>query len=73
MNKQPIANARDADLRLSQDAMKRAAQRARELAGQTGTAIVISHQGKLELLTVANTAASISLHEPLVPYENKGI
>ena len=32
MNKQPIENARDADLRLSSQALQRAAQRARELA-----------------------------------------
>jgi LDH2 family malate/lactate/ureidoglycolate dehydrogenase len=48
MNKQPIATARDADLRLSVAAMHRAAQRARELARQTGTAIVISRGGVVQ-------------------------
>ena len=50
MNKQPIEAAKDADLRLSMNAMQRAAQRARELAAQSGTAIVISHQGVVRLI-----------------------
>ena len=48
MNKQPIEAARDADLRLSQHAMQRAAHRAHELTAQTGTAIVVSRNGVIE-------------------------
>ena len=48
MNKRPIDTAQDADLRFSMLAMQRAAQRARELAAQTGTAIVVSHDGAIE-------------------------
>ena len=48
MNKQPIESAQDADLRLSPQAMQRAARRARELAARTGTAIVISRDGVIE-------------------------
>ena len=48
MNKQPIDAAHDADLRFSMLAMQRAAQRARELAAQTGTAIVVSNNGAIE-------------------------
>lgn len=48
MNKQPIDAAHDADLRFSMLAMQRAAQRARDLAAQTGTAIVVSHNGTIE-------------------------
>lgn len=48
MNKQAIDTARDADLRLLPQAMQRAARRARELAAQTGTAIVISRNGIIE-------------------------
>lgn len=48
MNREPIANANDADLRLSQVAMERAAQRAYELAARTGTAIIISRDGVIE-------------------------
>ena len=50
MNKRPIDTAQDADLRFSMLAMQRAAQRARELAAQTGTAIVVSHDGAIEYI-----------------------
>ncbi|MEY2684810.1 MAG: hypothetical protein RJA09_1954 [Pseudomonadota bacterium] len=50
MNKQPIESARDADLRFFQQAMDRAALRARELVRQTGTALVVSHEGVIELI-----------------------
>ncbi|MDP3671507.1 MAG: hypothetical protein WA191_09045 [Telluria sp.] len=51
MNKNPIDQAHDRDLRLSQQAMERAAQRARDLAKSTGTAIVVSRNGVIEHLT----------------------
>lgn len=50
MNKQPIEQAHDHDLRLSQAAMQRAARRAHDLAKATGTAIVVSHNGVIEHL-----------------------
>jgi hypothetical protein len=50
MNKQPIEQAVDRDLRLSEVAMKRAAQRARDLANATGTTIVVSYDGIIEHL-----------------------
>lgn len=58
MNTQPIDTARDADLRLSQQALQRAAQRARELASRTGTAIVVSHQGVIELIRYPREASA---------------
>jgi hypothetical protein len=48
MNKQPIENATDPDLRFSQRALQRAALRAHELARQTGTMIVIFRNGTVE-------------------------
>lgn len=51
MNKNPIDQALDRDLRLSQQAMERAAQRAHDLAKLTGTAIVVSRNGVIEHLT----------------------
>lgn len=51
MNKRPIEQANDRDLRLSQVALQRAAQRARELAAATGTAVVVSRNGIIEHLT----------------------
>lgn len=53
MNSQSIENARDADLRLSSQALQRSAQRARELAIQTGTVIVVSRQGIIETINPA--------------------
>lgn len=73
MNNQPIETARDADLRLSQPAIQRAAQRAWELAMQTGTAIVISHQGVIEQITPSGTTSTQSqgVQEPPAPYGDK--
>ena len=48
MNKQPIEQAKDRDLRLSLAALQRAAQRARDVAAATGTALVISRNGVIE-------------------------
>ena len=50
MNKLPIDQARDRDLRLSQVALQRAAQRARDVARATGTTIVVSRDGVIEHL-----------------------
>ncbi len=50
MKPEPIENARDADLRGSYPAILRAALRAREVARSTGTQIVISRNGVVELL-----------------------
>lgn len=51
MNKQPIDQAKDRDLRLSEIAMQRAAKRAQELAKATGTSIVISRNGVIQHIT----------------------
>jgi len=67
MNKQPIEQARDADLRLTHSALRRAAQRARELARQTGTVIVISRQGVIEHLQPKPELAPTA-QEPTPPY-----
>lgn len=47
MNKRPIEQADDADLRLSIVALRRAAQRAREIAQRTGTDLIVIEDGKL--------------------------
>ena len=73
MNPQPIATARDADLRLSVAAMHRAAQRARELALQTGTAIVITRQGVVQTLSPSAAAAqpAPAVQEAPAAYDGK--
>jgi hypothetical protein len=47
MNPRPLELCDDPDLRLSLPAMRRAARRARELARQTRTCIVVGEQGKV--------------------------
>lgn len=71
MSKQPIENAQDADLRLSVAAMQRAAQRARELAVKTGTAIVISRDGVIEYLSPTPESATPGVQQPSVPSGNE--
>lgn len=44
----PIETARTRDLRGSWAALQRAARRARELAAQTGTALVVNRNGVVE-------------------------
>ena len=70
MNPKPIEQARDADLRLSFVALQRAAQRAREIAEQTGTAIVISRDGVLEYCQPQKEAVSMLQQTP-APYNEK--
>ncbi len=48
MNDLPIEQAQDPDLRSTRVALRRAAQRARDLAQQTGTALVVRRNGVLE-------------------------
>ncbi len=71
MSKQPIENAQDADLRLSVAAMQRAAQRARELAVKTGTAIVISRDGVIEYLSPTPESATPGGQQPSAPSGNE--
>ncbi len=47
MNIQPISSAKDSDLRLSEDAMRRAAKRARVIARQTDTQLVYCYLGEV--------------------------
>lgn len=55
MNKRPISQAQDNDLCLSQTALERAAQRAREVAAQTGTEVIISRNGVIERIRPQNS------------------
>lgn len=71
MNDAPIATARDADLRLSLPALKRAAERARELAARTGTAIVVSRGGVLEHIVPQPDALRAGVQEHAADYGDK--
>jgi len=71
MNKQPIETARDTDLRMSPQAMQRAARRARDVAAQTGTAIVVSHDGVIEHIRPEQEATGSLVQEPPAAYGDK--
>jgi len=47
MSKQPVSRLQDDDMQAVQPALLRAARRAREIARQTGTAVVVVRDGKL--------------------------
>lgn len=47
MNPQPISCALDSDLRLSEEALRRAAKRARIVARQAGTNLVYCYHGEV--------------------------
>ena len=75
MKLRSIDEATNADLRGSFQALRRAAQCAREVAERTGTALVISRDGVIEYLTFppveANKNAAVDVQEPAVPYRDK--
>ena len=66
-NTKPFENARDSDLRMSLPALRRAAQRARDIAQQTGTSVVVSRNGVLEYFKPDQVQIS-QVQEPLAPY-----
>lgn len=69
-NTRSISEAKCADLRGSWPALQRAAQRAREVAWQTGTAIVVSRQGVIEHLPPQPWPAP-TVQEPSSSYGDK--
>ena len=71
MNNERIGAAHDADLRLSYQALLRAAKRARELALQTGTLIVISRNGVVVEIDPAVEAALLSVQVSVPQYQTK--
>jgi hypothetical protein len=71
MNTRPLDEARDPDLRGSLAALRRAARRAREIAAQTGTAIVVSRNGVIEHVRPQPAATSMPAQEPPASYGGK--
>ncbi|MEN9480151.1 MAG: hypothetical protein RLZZ298_1546 [Pseudomonadota bacterium] len=70
MNVRPIETAHDQDLRLSMQAMQRAARRAHEIARQTNTPLVVSRNGTVEFLSPEELKNQInSLQEPVSHYQ----
>ena len=71
MNPKPISSARDSDLRLSPAAMLRAAARARLVAAQTGTLLIVSRNGVIEHIRPALVGESLAVQETAAPYGPK--
>jgi hypothetical protein len=68
MNKDSIEQALDADLRLSLQAMRRAALRAHEVAARTGTAVIVSRHGVIERIVPEPQPPTLRVQEPPAPY-----
>jgi hypothetical protein len=58
MTPEPLKNSHYPDLPHSLDALERAAQRAREIAARTGTAVVIQREGQIERLRPTDESVS---------------
>lgn len=70
MKKPSIDPMQDLDLQNSMAAMQRAALRAREIARQTGTFLVVSRNGVVELIEPDAQALDIpSVQEPATIYK----
>ncbi len=65
-NERPISEAKSSRLRGSWTALKRAAERAHQIAAQTGTAVVIQHEGRIVHIypKTAVTASGVREGEP---------
>lgn len=71
MNTKTIEKANNADLRGSWQAMQRAAQRAREIAIQTGTELIVSRDGVIERIKPLPATTGQQIEEPAAPYGAK--
>lgn len=70
MNTKTIDQANTADLRGSWAALQRAARRARELAAQTGTELVVSRNGVIERIKPQPDTTSDPTQETPAPCKN---
>lgn len=74
MNLRPLSMSDDADLRLSLPAMQRAARRAREIARQTGTCVVVGELGLVrrippEELDQSEAAWAVEIERRVAAYQ----
>lgn len=68
MNPKTLDQAKSVELRGSWLALQRAAQRARELAAQTGTELIVSRQGVVERVAPRPQTAGHKVQAPSAPY-----
>lgn len=71
MNSRPIESAADPDLRLSGQALERAARRAHEVAAQTGTAVVVMRNGILQKVFPDLRGEAAGVAEDMPKYQRK--
>ena len=71
MNTKAINQANNADLRGSWLALQRAALRARELAAQTGTELIVSRCGVIERIKPLPDMTGQQVRESTAPYGDK--
>lgn len=71
MNTKTIHQANNADLRGSWQALLRAAQRARELAAQTGTELIVSRDGIIKRIQPLPDTAGQQVRESAAPDGDK--
>jgi hypothetical protein len=71
MNTKAINQANNADLRGSWQALQRAAQRARELAAQTGTELIVTRGGVIERIKPLPDTPAQQVSESSAPYGDK--
>lgn len=65
----PIEQASNADLRGSWPALRRAAERARQIAAQTGTAVVVVRDGAVQhIYPTPSDSVGQSTHEAVPSY-----
>jgi hypothetical protein len=67
-NPRPIEEARNPLLRSAQTALQRAAIRARSIAAQTGTYLVIGRDAVVEFVDPASQSSADRVHEPITSY-----
>lgn len=68
MNRKSIDRATNADLRGSWQAIQRAALRARQVAAQTNTELVIGREGQVELIKPTSPLENLQVQESSVSY-----
>ena len=68
MSPRPLDSARNADIPASYEALKRAALRAREVARQTGTPLVIGENGEVRLIDPLPESTTARVNEPSSRY-----
>lgn len=71
MNTKSLDQAKNDDLRGSWQALQRAAQRARALAAQTGTELIVGRPGRIERIRPQSAQTGQQVQEDAASYGDK--